>query len=184
MARPKTKRRICEIPQLNEKNGTIKLNIDEYEAIRLKDYHNIKQKESAELMGISQSTFHRILNSAREKLAISLIDRKKIIITGVDYVSKQNTYKCQDCGFKWSNPEKEYNQCPDCKSKNIIAIKDLLTRKSFGGAGRGKCHELGKCICPKCGYGKEKIRGKPCRNIKCPKCGTPLMSENKQCYNY
>lgn len=183
MARPKVTRRIAKIPKINEKTGNIALHIDEYEAIRLKDYHNIKQKEAAELMGISQSTFHRILNSAREKLAISLIDRKKIVVTGVDHVNEQITYKCLDCGFQWLNPQKEYNTCPECNSRNI-QTNDLAMRKSFGGPGMGRCeNQLGKCICPKCGYEEEKIRGKPCKNIKCPECGSPLKSENGRCYN-
>ena len=33
-----------------------------------------------------------------------------------------------------------------------------------------------KCVCPKCGkevpHGK---RGTPCSQIKCPKCGTPMV---------
>lgn len=74
MVRPKRKRRIAQCPkqkyfnqQDNNPSPSIKLNIDEFEAIRLREYHEIKQKESAELMGISQSTFHRILISARKK---------------------------------------------------------------------------------------------------------------------
>ena len=31
------------------------------------------------------------------------------------------------------------------------------------------------CVCPKCGYKEEKIRGVPCINKKCPKCGTQMM---------
>ena len=90
MVRPKIERRIVKKPDYNciqhgdisreEDFESIKMNLDEFEAIRLGDYHNIKQKEAAELMGISQPTFHRIINSARKKTAMSLIEGKKIEI--------------------------------------------------------------------------------------------------------
>ena len=90
MVRPKIERRIVKKPEYDclihgdisreDDLESIKMNLDEFEAIRLGDYHNIKQKEAAELMGISQPTFHRIINSARKKTAMSLIEGKKIEI--------------------------------------------------------------------------------------------------------
>ena len=50
-------------------------------------------------------------------------------------------------------------------------------RKSFGGPGSGRGPSKA-CECPKCGYTAPKIRGFPCRNIKCPECGTPLCGSN------
>lgn len=190
MVRPKRNRRIGKNPEIksfnsqNKNTETIELIVDEFEAIRLKDYHNIKQKESAELMGISQPTFHRILNSARKKLAMALIEGKELIITGDEFMIDQIKYLCEDCGFQWSNPQKEYEECPDCKSKNIkILDNENITpqskRKSFGGPGQKNCgfNKRGKwtkCKCPNCGYEHPKTRGIPCRNTLCPECGTPL----------
>ena len=121
MVRPKRMRRVvtCHRHELNKNLKPIELSVDEFEAIRFKDYHNIKQTESAEFMGISQSTFHRILNSARHKLSTSLIEGRPIVIVKGDTMIDPNKYLCEDCGFQWSNPEKEYGECPDCKSKNI-----------------------------------------------------------------
>jgi transposase len=34
-----------------------------------------------------------------------------------------------------------------------------------------------KCTCPDCGYETEKIRGVPCREKKCPECGTTMMGK-------
>ncbi|OGZ26790.1 MAG: hypothetical protein A2365_01805 [Candidatus Nealsonbacteria bacterium RIFOXYB1_FULL_40_15] len=56
----------------------IELNIDELEALRLRDYEGIEQIEAAEKMKISQSTFQRILSSARKKVSEALIEGKAI----------------------------------------------------------------------------------------------------------
>jgi len=35
----------------------------------------------------------------------------------------------------------------------------------------------GFCICPRCDYKKAHIAGIPCREEKCPKCGTRMVRE-------
>ncbi len=35
----------------------------------------------------------------------------------------------------------------------------------------------GSCICPKCGYRKPHVAGIPCREEKCPRCGTKMVRE-------
>jgi uncharacterized protein len=106
MVRPKRFRRILEEPQIRcfkperefiDTLEPIKITIDEFEAIRLRDYHDIQQKRSAEIMGISQPTFHRILTSARKKISKALIDGKTIIIVGEDYITDKKRYKCNKC---------------------------------------------------------------------------------------
>jgi transposase-like protein len=39
----------------------------------------------------------------------------------------------------------------------------------------------GDCICPKCGYRVTHQPGKPCRELKCPKCGISLLREGSSC---
>ncbi len=53
---------------------------DELEAIRLKDFLGLEQKECAIKMNVSQPTFHRILLGARKKISDSLINGKAIKI--------------------------------------------------------------------------------------------------------
>lgn len=193
MPRPRRFRRILEEPQIRcfkpEKENldsleSIKITIDEFEAIRLRDYHDIQQKRSAEIMGVSQPTFHRILASARKKISKALIDGNMIIIVGKDYITDKKRYKCNMCGFEWLSPEKEYEKCPDCQSKDIDMILEndnlsevsdpaLLQRRSYGGQGLGAGPPR-VCKCPECGYEASKTRAVPCRNTKCPKCETPL----------
>lgn len=53
---------------------------DEMEAIRLADYESMYQQESATKMNISRSTFSRLVESARKKIADALLNQKAIIV--------------------------------------------------------------------------------------------------------
>ncbi|NYB51434.1 MAG: DUF134 domain-containing protein [Methanobacteriaceae archaeon] len=195
MPRPRRFRRILEEPQIRcfkpDKKiegfpEPIKITIDEFEALRLRDYHDIQQKRSAEIMGISQPTFHRTLTSARKKISKALIEGKTIIIVGEDHITDKMRYKCNICDFEWLSPEKEYEKCPDCQSESIIIVEDeetaktepsLLLRRSFGGRGLGAGPPR-VCKCPNCGYESPKTRNVPCKNTKCPQCETPLCGSD------
>lgn len=194
MSRPRRIRKIrnqprirCFKPEDDEKEplSVIEITIDEFEAIRLRDYHDIQQKKSAELMEISQPTFHRIISSARKKIARALIEGSTIIITGDDFMTENKEYKCNVCAFKWSSPKKVYEKCPDCDSENIQTIEkeeddskqDITQRRSFGGPGLGAGAPT-VCKCPNCGFESPKKRGVPCRNTKCPECNMPLCGSD------
>ncbi|HPL93075.1 MAG TPA: DUF134 domain-containing protein [bacterium] len=86
MARPKSKRRIyvrltCTHfkPQgVTKATGEVNLANDEVEALRLKYVKGLNQYESADKMGISQSTFQRILSAANVKVANALLSGQAI----------------------------------------------------------------------------------------------------------
>ncbi len=61
------------------------LAVEEYEAIRLKDLENLEQEICAKKMNISQPTFHRLILSARKKIAEAIIKGKAIRIEGGKY---------------------------------------------------------------------------------------------------
>ncbi len=61
------------------------LTIDEFEAVRLKDLEGLDQGVCAEKMDISQPTFHRLVISARKKIADALTHGKSIKIEGGHY---------------------------------------------------------------------------------------------------
>jgi predicted DNA-binding protein (UPF0251 family) len=61
------------------------LTVDEFEAVRLKDFEGMEQVDAAKKMNISQPTFHRLLLSARKKLADALVQGKAIKIEGGVY---------------------------------------------------------------------------------------------------
>lgn len=58
----------------------VELGVDELEAIRLCDLNDCNQIKAAKKMKISQSTFQRVLSSARRKIAEALIEGKAIKI--------------------------------------------------------------------------------------------------------
>ena len=56
------------------------LSKEEMEAIKLKDFDGLEQVEAAEKMNTSQSTFQRILFSARYKIAQAIVGGKALRI--------------------------------------------------------------------------------------------------------
>ncbi|MFA0088392.1 DUF134 domain-containing protein [Vibrio sp. 10N.261.51.F12] len=83
MARPKKQRRICNHApyQCFKPNGIelsaltqIDLMPDELEALRLADQEGLSQLEAATKMNVSRQTFGNIVNSARHKVALCLVN--------------------------------------------------------------------------------------------------------------
>ncbi len=92
MPRPRIMRRVGFAPGVTyfRPRGAVGLNesllnMDEFEAIRLNDYEEMDQARAAKKMGVSQPTFHRMLLSARKKLADALVNGKAIKIEGGVY---------------------------------------------------------------------------------------------------
>jgi uncharacterized protein len=97
MPRPIIKRRIRFDPDVTYfKPRGIKLRdleeviltLDELEALRLKNLENLDQKQCAEKMEISQSTFHRLLLEAGKKVTDALVNGKAIKVEGGNYRRK------------------------------------------------------------------------------------------------
>jgi len=89
--RPRKRRRIGRQPQpgiykpagvaLNDLR-MVRLLQEELEALRLADVESHSQSESAFQMGISRSTFQRILNHARRQVALALCEGCALQIEG------------------------------------------------------------------------------------------------------
>ncbi|MGB8453676.1 MAG: DUF134 domain-containing protein [Anaerocolumna sp.] len=102
------------------------LKLEELEAIRLKDLEGLEQGECAERMEVSRPTFQRILLSAREKLADSLINGKMIHIEGGNFTRNICPIRCIDCGKEWKESYENLGLikngqyvCPDCGSVKV-----------------------------------------------------------------
>ncbi|MCX7927172.1 MAG: DUF134 domain-containing protein [Candidatus Omnitrophica bacterium] len=61
---------------------SVRITLDEFEAIRLACLKGLKQVKAAARMKISRPTFSRILTSAQKKLADALVNIKAIQIEG------------------------------------------------------------------------------------------------------
>lgn len=70
--------------------GEVSLLSEELEAIKLKDFDGLEQVEAAKQMHTSQSTFQRILSSARIKIAQALVEGKALRIEEGKICKKQN----------------------------------------------------------------------------------------------
>ena len=55
---------------------------EEMEALRLADMEGLTQAEAAERMGISRSTFQRIVTQARRRVALALVEGHALQIEG------------------------------------------------------------------------------------------------------
>lgn len=53
---------------------------EEIESLRLKNIKNLDQNEAAKKMGVSQSTFQRVLASAYKKVSLALIEGRELRI--------------------------------------------------------------------------------------------------------
>jgi predicted DNA-binding protein (UPF0251 family) len=62
----------------------VELDFDEMEAIRLSDYEGLYQEECAQQMGISRTTFSRILQQAHKKISDALLHGKAMVMIASD----------------------------------------------------------------------------------------------------
>ncbi len=106
----------------------VSITVDELEALKLKDLRGLEQDECAKKMRVSRPTFHRMLTSARRKVAESLVNGKALRIGGGAYMVGRGLMGgfglgpggqcvCPNCGHKLSHNRGVpcYQQkCPKC----------------------------------------------------------------------
>ena len=148
MGRRQLWRRVSSIPLVNyfKPAGApmaaleeIQLLVEEAEAIRLKDFEKLEQAQCAEKMNISQSTFSRLLDSARQKVADVLLNGKAIRIEGGNYEMAVRRFRCLQ-GHEWEVPFETMisappENCPECETPSIMPIFPPGMHR--GGHGRG-----------------------------------------------
>lgn len=95
MPRPCKRRRICAMPGCGRfgpqdgdktENPAVEMTLDEFETIRHIDLEGMTQEECAARMNVARTTVQAIYNSARYKLAESLVNGRELRIGGGDYV--------------------------------------------------------------------------------------------------
>lgn len=101
MPRPRRCRRICQEPEYPgfTPDGVpcaheVVLSVDEFEALRLVDYEKMTHGQCASQMDISRTTVTEIYESARYKVADSLINGKRLVISGGTYRLCDGSARC------------------------------------------------------------------------------------------
>jgi predicted DNA-binding protein (UPF0251 family) len=111
--------RMAELEEIN-------LLVEEAEAIRLKDLEGLEQEVCARKMNISRSTFSRLLDSARQKVADALLKGKAIRIEGGNFEMAVRRFRCLK-GHEWEVPFETMisdppEVCPECDTPSIMPL--------------------------------------------------------------
>lgn len=92
MARPRKCRRVCSEPAYDSfvpegicGEERVILTVDEYEVIRLIDLEKFTHEQCANQMDISRTTVTEMYETAREKIADSIVNGKTLLISGGHY---------------------------------------------------------------------------------------------------
>lgn len=122
MPRPRKWRKVCCLPESSRfglldvpSNDTVIMTVDEFESIRLIDVDGFTQEQCAVQMDISRTTVQGIYDSARKKLAQSLVNGKMLLIEGGEYRLCDGQgrgcggtgCRCHRCGRHFENMENE-----------------------------------------------------------------------------
>jgi predicted DNA-binding protein (UPF0251 family) len=135
MGRRRLWRRVSSIPEVTYfKPAGVRMSgleevwllVEEAEAIRLKDLEGLEQEECAEKMSISRSTFSRLLDSARRKVADALLNGKAIRIEGGNFEMAVRRFRCLE-GHEWEVPFENMisappEYCPRCETPSIMPL--------------------------------------------------------------
>ena len=79
----------CDVRRASIEN--IELGADEMEAVRLSDLEGLYQEECAQRMGISRTTFSRIVESAHKKISDALLNNKAIVVAKQEHKENHST---------------------------------------------------------------------------------------------
>jgi predicted DNA-binding protein (UPF0251 family) len=120
--------------------GSVRMTVDEIEAIRLADHEGLDHLPAAERMGISRPTFTRLLDAARAKLAHCVIEGNELIIEGGDVDFEHSLQRCRDCGDEVLGDAEQAGEspaeepCQVCGSDNV----EDLAAAALNGRLRGR----------------------------------------------
>ncbi len=130
MVRPRRLRRVSFEPDVTffkpvgirmKELDEVVVSVDEFEAVRLKDLESLEQGDAAKKMNISQPTFHRLLLSARKKIAEAIVKGKAIKIEGGNFKASFSGSFCVCISCKHKEPKIKgipcsSKVCPECNS--------------------------------------------------------------------
>lgn len=118
-----------------DKLDEVVLTLEEIETLNLKDRQGLDQKDGAKKMGISRSTFQRLLKSARKKVITAIIEGKALKFEGGNFIQDKDiiktkclkgTYhyriKKEDLKEKTQEYRLSKIKCPEC-GRRLVTFK-------------------------------------------------------------
>ncbi len=158
MPRPKLIRKVSKFPHFKgfrpigkeKSDHTVVLNFEEYEAIRLSDYEMLGQHCASREMGVSRSTYARIYDSARRKIAEAFILGEPLVFEGGKVYLDSEWYRCHACRciFNFHHQGKA-ERCSLCGSKEVdeyVQEIDEYTQKQDECVSGERRHRHSGCI--------------------------------------
>lgn len=155
MARPEREKRICRKPlyrrfaPVGEKapGNPITLSIEEYETIRWIDLEGASREECAYRMDIARTTAQAIYNSARAKIAESIVGGRELQIGGGRFRVCDGSAGCTSCckaNHKGSDKPKLVNisQRKENEMRIAVTYKDGNVFQHFGHTEYFKIYEV------------------------------------------
>lgn len=117
----------------------VKLTKEEMEAINLKDVKGYTKRECSKRMGISGKNFQNLIEEARKKISIALIEGKSIKITVEEEVEEEDLYDVKACKFRcaicgyiyYVNYEYQDIVCPKCNSTKVMSSEEAGFSKKW-----------------------------------------------------
>jgi predicted DNA-binding protein (UPF0251 family) len=160
--------------------GIISVLFDEYEALRLVDYENLRHEEAANLMNVSRPTFTRIYNSCLKKIARGFAEGKSIIVEGGNVEFDRQWFRCNDCNITFHYSRNKNPECANCGSQNVEHInRSIREWKEKRPDTKNEIETREYCVCTNCNYKEPHERGVPCFTRICPVCKTPLVRQDR-----
>ena len=141
------KRRICREPVYtvfqNEEGSdeVILLTADEYEAIRLIDREGLSQSECAVRLNVARTTAQLIYNTARKKIADSIVLGKALQIGGGNYTVCDGSLSCRDC-YRNVQPEKVVDDKGDGIMRIAVTYEGGNVFQHFGKSAQFKIYDV------------------------------------------
>ena len=127
MPRPVKCRKVCHYPTTSEFLPThegqspepVILTVDEYETIRLMDREGLSQEQCSLRMEVARTTVQKIYESARQKLALALVEGRPLRIQGGDFrLCDGDDLRCPQACFK----QQYHNQYEKPKGEPTMRI--------------------------------------------------------------
>lgn len=153
MPRPARCRRVCAEPifkcfraERETPCETVVLKVDEYEVVRIVDLEKRSHEHCAQQMQISRTTVTEIYENARFKLADAIINGKRLIIEGGNYVvcGGENRQSCPGragCWQKYSEGSIR-KSTGATKMKIAVPVKHEMIYQHFGMASSFKLYSV------------------------------------------